>query len=113
MPAYGGYDAPALGVTPLGCEGALGTWRPFKVTGHGRAGEQGGDVGRKPCGDGVYVGQHLSFTRHGKATDSRPRSEPDPGKPAVRDRRGACGNMMHGLMAICHDAGNGGYLGSH
>jgi hypothetical protein len=27
-------------------------------------------------------------------------------------KRGACGNVMHGLTAICHEAGNGGYNGS-
>jgi hypothetical protein len=44
----------------------------------------------------VYVGQHLSFVRAGKATDGEPRSEPDWGKPTVRDRRGACGNVDYG-----------------
>ena len=39
---------------------------------------------------------HLSFARYGKATVGRPRSEPDWGKPTVRDRRGACGNVDHG-----------------
>ena len=29
----------------------------------------------------------------GKAHEGKPRSEPDRGKPAVRDRRGACGNV--------------------
>ena len=27
-------------------------------------------------------------------------------------KRGAYGNVMHGLAAICHEAGNGGYHGS-
>jgi hypothetical protein len=44
----------------------------------------------------VYVGQHLSFVRAGKATDGEPRSEPDWGNPTVRDRRGACGNVDYG-----------------
>ena len=44
----------------------------------------------------MYVGQHLSFALYGKATVGRPRSEPDWGKPTVRDRRGACGNVDHG-----------------
>lgn len=30
----------------------------------------------------------------GKAHEGKPRSEPDRGKPAVRDRRGACGNVV-------------------
>jgi hypothetical protein len=42
------------------------------------------------------VGQHLSFMLAGKATTGKPRSEPDWGKPTVRDRRGACGNVDHG-----------------
>ena len=42
------------------------------------------------------MGQHLSFALYGKATVGRPRSEPDWGKPTVRDRRGACGNVDHG-----------------
>jgi len=40
------------------------------------------------------VGQHLSFLLSGKATEGRSGSEPDPGNPAVRDRRGACGNVI-------------------
>ena len=44
----------------------------------------------------MYVGQHLSFVRAGKATDGEPRSEPDWGNPTVRDRRGACGNVDYG-----------------
>jgi hypothetical protein len=42
------------------------------------------------------VGQHLSFVRAGKATDGESRSELDWGKPTVRDRRGACGNVDYG-----------------
>jgi len=48
----------------------------------------------------VYVGQHLSFARYGKATAGRPRSEPDWGNPTVRDRRGACGNVDQGGIRI-------------
>ena len=49
------------------------------------------------------MSQHLSFTVFGKAVRGQPRSEPDSGKPTVRDRRGACGNvavMGVGLRAI-------------
>jgi hypothetical protein len=49
------------------------------------------------------MGQHLSLTVFGKAARGQPRSEPDSGKPTVRDRRGACGNvavMGVGLRAI-------------
>ena len=38
---------------------------------------------------------HLSFLGGRKAVGGQiPRSEPDPVDPAVRDRRGACGNVM-------------------
>ena len=66
------------------------------VAGHGRAGEQWSARGSKLERDGVYVSQHLSCVRYGKATDGEPRSEPAWGKPTVRDRRGACGNVDHG-----------------
>ena len=42
----------------------------------------------------MYVGQHLSFALCGKATEGGPGSEPDSGNPTVRDRRGACGNVI-------------------
>src|SRR6185437_11707840 len=35
------------------------------------------------------------------------------GKPAVRNFRGGRGNVMHGLMPICHAAPKGGYSGRH
>src|SRR5262249_4680889 len=66
------------------------------VPGHGRAGEQWSARGSKPYCEGVDVSQHVSFAWYGKATVGRPRSEPDWGKPTVRDRRGACGNVDHG-----------------
>ncbi|MEI6269656.1 MAG: hypothetical protein WCP01_12310, partial [Methylococcaceae bacterium] len=36
-----------------------------------------------------------------------------PGNLAVRDCRGACGNMLHSLITICHEVGNDGYKGSY
>jgi hypothetical protein len=63
---------------------------------HCRAGEQWSALGSKPSRAGGYVGQHFNFARYGKATRGKPRSEPDWGKPTVRDRRGACGNVDHG-----------------
>ena len=57
--------------------------------------------------------QHLSFILYGKTTEGKSRSKPDPGNLAVRDCRGACGNMLHGLITICHEVGNDGYLGSY
>jgi len=59
------------------------------------------------------VCQHLSFISNGKATEGKSRSKPDPGNLAVRDCRGACRNMLHGLITICHEVGNDGYRGSY
>jgi hypothetical protein len=57
----------------------------------------GDDLGSKLISGGVHVSQHLSFVFTRKATEGiRPRSEPDPGNPTVRDRRGACGNVDYG-----------------
>ncbi len=62
----------------------------------------------------VDMRHHLSFLGDGKAVGGQiPRSEPDLGDPAVRDRRGAFGNVMPGLMVICHEIGNDGYRGNH
>ena len=61
----------------------------------------------------MYVCQHLSFISNGKATEGKSRSKPDPGNLAVRDCRGACRNMLHGLITICHEVGNDGYRGSY
>ena len=54
------------------------------------------NFGRKPGAAGAYVGQHLSFAGSGEAVEGGPRSEPDPGNPAVRDRRETCGNVDYG-----------------
>jgi hypothetical protein len=43
-----------------------------------------------------HVCQHLSLADIGKAYAGKPRSEPDPGKPAVRDHRGASGIVAKG-----------------
>ena len=64
-------------------------------------------------GRGVYVCQHLSFLSNGKTTEGKSRSKPDPGNLAVRDCRGASGNMLHGLITICHEVGNDAYQGSY
>ena len=43
----------------------------------------------------MYAGRRLSFARTGQTTEGlSPRSEPDSGKPTVRDRREACGNVV-------------------
>jgi hypothetical protein len=35
------------------------------------------------------------------------------GKPDVRNFRGGGGTVLHGLVAICHEARKGGHIGSH
>jgi hypothetical protein len=72
---------------------ALGSFRSPRTC---RAGEQWSPRGSKPLRVGVYGSQHGSCARDGKTTAGRPRSEPAWGKPTVRDRRGACGNVDHG-----------------
>jgi hypothetical protein len=56
----------------------------------------GNELTRKPVRTGACTRQRLSFVWVGKAPEERPRSEPDLGKPAVRDRRGARGNVAYG-----------------
>jgi hypothetical protein len=91
-------DVSCTAVTPPCSKGALGTWR-----------SQCG--ARTPCREhaaleartslwvnqrlgGVHVCQCLSLAASGKAHEGKPRSEPDWVKPTVRDRRGACGNVV-------------------
>ena len=57
-------------------------------------GTYGGNLGSKLYGRGGNVSLHLSFMPYGKATEGMSGSEPDPGNPAVWDRRGAYGNVM-------------------
>jgi len=54
---------------------------------------------------GVYVGQHLSFGNIKKARVANRTREIRPSGMT----RGAYGNVMFGLTAICHEAGSGGY----
>ena len=46
--------------------------------------------------EGAYANQRLSPNEIGKTYGGKPRSEPDLGKPTVRDRRGALGNTGYG-----------------
>jgi len=50
----------------------------------------------KPHATGAYASQCLNLVACGKANSGKPRSEPDSGKPTVRDRRGAQGNVAQG-----------------
>ena len=100
MPLEGVRDTPPRTVTPEAGEGALGTWR-FRA-GPGLSARMTvalmqervsqanhGCAGRARC-------QPERFGPCGKAATGQPRSEPDWGNPAVRDRREACGNVATG-----------------
>ena len=51
------------------------------------------ELGGKPEWGGVHVGEHLSFTCLGKASQGKPGSKPESGNPTFRDCRGARGNV--------------------
>ena len=88
-------------VTPWACKGALGTWMVLvgfraqnRVT---RTIKNRPIPTCKPRSSGVDMRHHLSFLGNGKAVGGQtPRSKPDPGNPAVRDCRGAYGNVGYG-----------------
>src|ERR1700688_4939585 len=90
-------EAFVMAVTPAGCKGALGTWR-FQ----GGSRTLSRDLAALEAGTSSWVNQRwrgvcmsgLELRRDsGKIHEGKPRSEPDWGKPTVRDRRGACGNV--------------------
>ena len=95
MPADMVRDIMACTVTPGTCKGLWARGRSGSPR-TWRAGEPWSARRSTPDREGVEVSQHFSFARYGKATVGRPRSEPDGGKPTVRDRRGACGNVDQG-----------------
>src|SRR5712671_6277961 len=112
MPVQGMRDIPPRKVTPEAGEGTLDTWR-FRA-GPGlcaritvslmweRASQVNhGCAGRARC-------QLERFGPRGQAAKGKPRSEPDWGKPAVRDRREAWGNVAHGRPRIPHRNRKGG-----
>ena len=49
----------------------------------------------------------------GRAPGDKAGFQPYWGKPAVRDEQRGWGKRRHDLMAICHDARKGRYIGSH
>jgi hypothetical protein len=51
--------------------------------------------------------------RRAKTTVEESGLEPYWGKPAVRNLRGGEGNVMQGLVTVCHEAPKGGDIGSH
>ena len=97
-PPEAALDAALGPVTPASGEGALGTWRPMAEAASGlRSGEHRSSVRGRASGQtadaGVYASQRFSLCLRGKVRRGKPRSEPDSGKPTVRDRRGASGNV--------------------
>ena len=100
MPVERMLDILPLEVTPEAGEGTLGTWRfragpglCARITGSlisERVSQANpGRAGRARC-------QPERFVPWGKTAKGKPRSEPDWGNPAVRDRREAWGNVAHG-----------------
>jgi hypothetical protein len=57
------------------------------------------------------LGRHIS--PQGRRLPLTTGLKPYWGKPAVRNFREGRGNVMHGLMPICHEAPKGGYTGRH
>jgi hypothetical protein len=94
-------DISCTAVTPACSKGALGTWRSqcsARTLGRDHA-----DHAALEAGTSLWVNQRvrgvcrsvLELRREsGKAHEGKPRSEPDWGNPTVRDRRGACGNVV-------------------
>jgi hypothetical protein len=68
---------------------ALGLWAGMKS-----AHEARDESMSKPAIGRVYASQRLSLFTPGKAHRGQPRSEPDRGKPAVRDRSGGQGQVL-------------------
>ena len=72
------------------------------------------EVVGKPAWTGCMCASTLVSLRLGRPATERPRPEPDWGKPTVRDRRGACGNvsiMGAGLRPIGKSMEPPPYLG--
>ena len=102
MPANAALDAAARRVTPGACEGTLGTWRSRPPGGHRTLSRvwlvpngRNESAGKPPLA-GVYARCRLSLATAGQACEGQPRSEPDSGKPTVRDRREALGTVAYG-----------------
>lgn len=90
LPRGGNTDPRQSGSGHLAAPGGCSDSEPKKIAPYLEAGDE---LMSKPASDGVYVGQDLSHTATGKACQGKPRSEPERGNPAFRDRRGACRNV--------------------
>jgi hypothetical protein len=91
------HDVFCMTVTPACSEGALGTWRsqggPRTLSRDKPAFEVGTRSWVNQRGWGVRMSVLKPRRESGKAHEGKPRSEPERGNPAFRDRRGACGNV--------------------
>jgi hypothetical protein len=90
-------DVFCMTVTPACSEGALGAWRfqggPRTQCRDKDAGKEGTSSWVNQRGRGVCMSVLELRRVSGKAHEGKPRSEPERGNPAFRDRRGACGNV--------------------
>src|SRR4029453_7082906 len=91
-------DVSCKAVTPTCSEGALGAWRSQcgarTLSRDHAALEAGTSPLVKQRGRGVCKSVVDLRRESGQTYGVKPRSEPDWGKPTVRDRRGACGNVV-------------------
>ena len=90
-------DVSCMTVTPSCSKGALGAWQfqggPRTLSRGKAAGKEGTTLWVNHRWRGVCMSVLELRRAAGKTHEGKPRSEPDRVKPAVRDRRGACGNV--------------------
>jgi len=90
-------DVSCMTVTPSCSKGALGAWQfqggPRTRSRGKAAGKEGTTLWVNHRWRGVCMSVLELRRAAGKTHEGKPRSEPDRVKPAVRDRRGACGNV--------------------
>jgi hypothetical protein len=91
-------DVSCKAVTPTCSEGALGAWRSqcgARTLSRDHAALEAGTSSLvNQRGRGVCRSVLELRCESGQTYGGKPRSEPDWGKPTVRDRRGACGNVV-------------------
>jgi hypothetical protein len=92
--------APEL-VTPRLGKGTLGTWRSpatFRTLSRSTFCCEAGTTLQANRSRGAHASRRLNLSRHweGLWAIYQPRSEPDSGKPTVRDRRGLLGTVADG-----------------
>jgi hypothetical protein len=91
-------DVSCMTVTPSCSKGALGAWRsqggPRTLCRGKAAGKEGTSSWINQRRRGVCMSVLELRRESGKTYEGKPRSEPDWGKPTVRDRRGACGIVV-------------------